>query len=77
MVFAGQEDDLDVGEVVRDEFDGVKVVEDEAMVVELVDDNVHDEDAQDVVPEEGVKYKLASMYSTMPLWSISASKMRR
>ena len=48
----------------EDELDGVEVVQDEVVIV--------DEDVKG-----GMRYKLTSMYSMMPWWSISTSKMRR
>ena len=46
VVVEGLEDDFDVVEVVEDEFDGV-------VVVELLEDDVHDADVQDEVPNAG------------------------
>ena len=34
-------------------FDGVDVVQDEVVVVELLEDDVHDADVQDEVPDAG------------------------
>ena len=48
----GLENELEIVEVVRDGFDVVDV-EDENIVVELLEDDVHDADAQDEVPDAG------------------------
>ena len=45
--------DEDVLEVREDEFDGVYVVQDEVVVVELLEDEAHEADVQDAVPDAG------------------------
>ena len=47
------EDDLDVVEFVEDGFGEDDVAQDKIGVAELPEDDVHDEDAEDEVPEEG------------------------
>ena len=39
----------------EDELDGVDVVQDEVVVVELLEDDVHDADVQDEVPDAGLR----------------------
>ena len=49
----GLEGDFDVVEVVEDGFDEVDFVQDEMVVAEILEDDIHDTDVQDEVPEAG------------------------
>ena len=77
VLVEGLEDDFDVVEVVEDGFDEVDVVQDEIVVVKVLEDDVMMQTCKMKCQKQGVKYKLASMYSTMSWWSISTFKMRR